>query len=47
MMTIWRAFYLENGSEQSTQRLITRHRVSLTFSLPIYYRAEDARQCRA
>jgi putative ABC transport system permease protein len=38
MMTIWRAFYSDNGSEQSTQRLITRHRVSLTFSLPIYYR---------
>jgi len=37
MMTIWRAFYLDSGSEQSTQRLITRHRVSLTFSLPIYY----------
>jgi putative ABC transport system permease protein len=42
MMTIWRAFYLENGSEQSTQRLITRHRVSLTFSLPIYYRQKMA-----
>lgn len=38
MMTVWRAFYSDNGSEQSTQRLITRHRVSLTFSLPIYYR---------
>jgi len=37
MMTIWRAFYIDTGSEQSTQRLITRHRVSLTFSLPIYY----------
>jgi putative ABC transport system permease protein len=37
MMTVWRAFYIGNGSEQSTQRLITRHRVSLTFSLPIYY----------
>jgi putative ABC transport system permease protein len=37
MMTVWRAFYLDSGSEQSTQRLITRHRVSLTFSLPIYY----------
>lgn len=37
MMTIWRAFYLDNGSEQSTQRLVTRHRVSLTFSLPIFY----------
>jgi putative ABC transport system permease protein len=38
MMTVWRAFYLDQGSEQSTQRLITRHRVSLTFSMPIYYR---------
>ena len=37
MMTVWRAFYLDQGSEQSTQRLITRHRVSLTFPLPIYY----------
>ena len=37
MMTIWRAFYMDTYSEQSTQRLITRHRVSLTFSLPIYY----------
>ncbi|HWX94727.1 MAG TPA: FtsX-like permease family protein [Terriglobales bacterium] len=37
LMTIWRAFYIDNGSEQSTQRLITRHKVSLTFSLPIYY----------
>jgi len=23
MMTVWRAFYLDEGSEQSTQRLIT------------------------
>jgi putative ABC transport system permease protein len=37
MMTAWRAFYLDQGSEQSTQRLITRHRVSLTFSMPMYY----------
>ncbi len=43
MMTVWRAFYLDQGSEQSTQRLITRHRVSLTFSMPIYYR-EKIRQ---
>lgn len=42
MMTIWRAFYVDNGSEQSTQRLITRHRVSLTFQLPIYYRQKMA-----
>jgi len=38
MMTLWRAFYLDNGSGESTQRLITRHKVSLTFSMPIYYR---------
>lgn len=38
MMTVWRAFYLDQGSEQSTQRLVTRHKVSLTFSMPIYYR---------
>jgi putative ABC transport system permease protein len=38
MMTIWRAFYLDNGSAESAQRLVVRHRVSLTFSLPSYYR---------
>ena len=38
MMTIWHAFYLSNGSAESAQRLIVRHRVSLTFSLPGYYR---------
>lgn len=38
MMTIWRAFYLDQGSAESAQRLVTRHRVSLTFSLPGYYR---------
>src|SRR5919198_4114812 len=38
MMTLWQAFYMSEGSEQSTQRLITRHKVSLTFSMPIYYR---------
>jgi putative ABC transport system permease protein len=42
MMTVWRAFYTDTGSQQSTQRLITRHRVSLTFSLPIYYRQKMA-----
>lgn len=40
MMTIWRAFYLDDGGQQSTQRLITRHRVSLTFSMPSYYEAK-------
>jgi putative ABC transport system permease protein len=38
MMTIWRAFYLDEGSAESAQRLVVRHRVSLTFSLPGYYR---------
>jgi putative ABC transport system permease protein len=38
MMTVWRSFYVEQASAQSAQRLITRHRVSLTQSMPIYYR---------
>jgi putative ABC transport system permease protein len=38
MMTIWRGFYLNEGSSESQQRLVVRHRVSLTFNLPGYYR---------
>jgi putative ABC transport system permease protein len=38
MMTIWRRFYIDQGSAQSAQRLITRHRVSLTQALPVSYR---------
>jgi len=38
MMTIWRGFYLDQGSAESSQRIVVRHRVSLTFSLPGYYR---------
>ena len=38
MMTIWRGFYLDQGSTESSQRIVVRHRVSLTFSLPGYYR---------
>ncbi len=38
MMTLWRTFYMDNGSAESNLRLITRHKVSLTFALPIYYR---------
>jgi putative ABC transport system permease protein len=38
MMTIWRAFYLDQGSAESAERLVVRHRVSLTFSLPGFYR---------
>jgi putative ABC transport system permease protein len=38
MMTVWHSFYVDKGSAQSAQRLITRHRVSLTQNMPIYYR---------
>src|SRR6201997_5620430 len=38
MMTVWQAFYIDNGSDQANQRLITRHKVSLTFPMPIFYR---------
>jgi len=38
MMTLWRGFYLDEGSAESAQRLVVRHRVSLTFNLPGYYR---------
>ena len=38
MMTIWRGFYLDQGSAESAERLVVRHRVSLTFNLPAYYR---------
>lgn len=38
MMAIWRGFYLDKGSAQSAQRLVVRHKVSLIFSLPVFYR---------
>ena len=38
MMTIWHSWYVDKGSSESAQRLITRHRVSLTQTLPIFYR---------
>jgi putative ABC transport system permease protein len=38
MMTIWHAFYIDKGDAESAQRLVTRHRVSLTQSLPAFYR---------
>jgi putative ABC transport system permease protein len=38
MMALWRSFYGENFSEQSPLRLLVRHRVSLAFDLPAYYR---------
>jgi putative ABC transport system permease protein len=38
MITIWRSFYIDEGSVQSAQRLMVRHKVSLVFNLPSYYR---------
>jgi putative ABC transport system permease protein len=38
MMTVWHSWYMDKGSAESAQRLITRHRVSLTQTLPIFYR---------
>ncbi|MGA9643211.1 MAG: FtsX-like permease family protein [Terriglobales bacterium] len=38
MMTIWRGFYIDKGTAQQAQRLVTRHRVSLTEFLPVFYR---------
>jgi putative ABC transport system permease protein len=38
MMTVWHFFYMDTFSTQSAQRLITRHRVSLTQSMPVSYR---------
>jgi putative ABC transport system permease protein len=38
MMTIWRAFYMSDGSAESAQRLIVRHKVSLAQFMPISYR---------
>jgi putative ABC transport system permease protein len=38
MMTIWRGFYLDTGPAEDARVLISRHRVSLTFFLPGFYR---------
>jgi len=38
MMTLWRSFYIDNGSIESNLRLLVRHKVSLVFDLPSYYR---------
>src|ERR1700738_5577213 len=37
-ITIGRSFYDSKPSEQSAQRLIVRHKVSLVFNLPSYYK---------
>src|SRR6201987_4134271 len=38
MMAIWRNFYMSKGTEESALRLVTRHKVSLAFSMPSFYR---------
>jgi len=38
MMAIWRNFYMSKGTEESALRLVTRHKVSLAFAMPSYYR---------
>ncbi|HVZ18947.1 MAG TPA: hypothetical protein VG897_17655, partial [Terriglobales bacterium] len=37
MMTVWKAFYIDQGPPESALRLITRHRVSLTNAMPLAY----------
>lgn len=38
LMAIWRGFYIDQASPDSALRIMTRHRVSLAFFLPGYYR---------
>jgi hypothetical protein len=38
MMTIWRTFYIDEWSVISASHIVCRHRISLAFSLPAYYR---------
>src|SRR6266436_2484632 len=38
MMAVWRGFYIDQGAPDSALRIMTRHRVSLAFFLPGYYR---------
>jgi len=38
MLCVWRSFYIDKGAPDSALRIMTRHKVSLTSFLPIYYR---------
>lgn len=40
LIVLWRAFYVDQGSAESAERLIIRHKVSLTNFLPGYYREQ-------
>lgn len=38
MMTLWHAFSVNDSSAESMQRLVVRHKASLAFNMPSYYR---------
>ncbi|HVH88912.1 MAG TPA: FtsX-like permease family protein [Terriglobales bacterium] len=38
LLSVYRGFYIDQGPPASALRLVTRHKVSLVFSLPSYYR---------
>jgi putative ABC transport system permease protein len=38
MISIWKNFYLKKGTDESALRLVTRHKVSLAFIMPSFYR---------
>jgi putative ABC transport system permease protein len=38
LLSVYRGFYIDQGPPVSALRLVTRHKVSLIFSLPSYYR---------
>ena len=38
LLILWQSFYMNDGSTESNLRLVVRHRVSLLFDLPSYYR---------
>lgn len=38
LMSIWRGFYLDKPSPDAALRLVTRHKVSLAFAMPSFYR---------
>ncbi len=38
MMTIWRGFFVDKGTADSALRMVTRHKVSLAFTMPGFYR---------
>lgn len=43
LMSVWRSFYIDQGSAESAQRLIVRHKVSLANFIPGYYREQIRR----